>query len=332
MCIVGELGAGKTLTLSYLAWKNHFIKGRDIFSNYSLYGMPHTRIRSLADLEKMRDGFFAGDELWLWLDSRTSSKQMNKVTSDILLKSRKRGLTYCLPPDEEVLTENGYKAIETIEIGDKVLTHKGRYKRVTNKFERIDYQTIRFVPSEEKFSEFRVTPEHPIRVFNLNGYEWKPANEVDMYDMLVRPKNKEINLLSSIQQKVTEQYRGKVYNLEVEEDNSYVTTGSAVHNCFTAQNMKQVDTRVRKVIDFTVYPVMTANERMVKALVFHGSSPDSGNFMRALRFKPKPVYKFYNSREEVKPLKQKNDIPFIEGWNDERDLQKIQEEDEYDII
>ena len=196
MCIVGELGSGKTLTLTYLAWKNHFRKGRQVFSNYGLNGIPHTRIRSLADLEKMRDGFFAGDELWLWLDSRTSSKQMNKVTSDILLKSRKRGLTYC----------------------------------------------------------------------------------------------------------------------------------------FTAQNMKQVDTRVRKVIDFTVYPVMTANERIVKALVFHGSSPDTGNFMRALRFRPKPVYKLYDSREEVKPLRQKNDIPFREIWNDERDLSKESNQNNYDII
>lgn len=71
------------------------MKGRDIFSNYNLYGIPFTKVKSLEDLENMRDGFFAADELWLWLDARTSTKQINKVTSDILLKSRKRGLTYC---------------------------------------------------------------------------------------------------------------------------------------------------------------------------------------------------------------------------------------------
>lgn len=113
MSVVGELGSqpsygmltesGKTLTLTYnqednlldgkLAWKNYMKKNRRVFSNYELFGIPHTRIKSLGDLENMRDGFVAADELWLWLDARTSSKQMNKVSSDLLLKSRKRGLT-----------------------------------------------------------------------------------------------------------------------------------------------------------------------------------------------------------------------------------------------
>jgi hypothetical protein len=43
----------------------------------------------------MRNGFFAGDEFWLWVDARTSKSQINKIVSNILLKSRKRDLTYC---------------------------------------------------------------------------------------------------------------------------------------------------------------------------------------------------------------------------------------------
>jgi len=108
MNIVGELGSRSSLVdgdrkwedahadlhpSSYglvgekLAWKNHIQKGRRIFSNYQLYGFPHTRVTDLSGFESMRNGFFAGDELWLWLDARTSSKQMNKVSSDILLKN-----------------------------------------------------------------------------------------------------------------------------------------------------------------------------------------------------------------------------------------------------
>lgn len=59
--IVGELGAGKTLALSYLAWNNWFKKGRRIFSNYDFYGFPYTKVDSIPDLEKMQSGFFAGD-------------------------------------------------------------------------------------------------------------------------------------------------------------------------------------------------------------------------------------------------------------------------------
>lgn len=36
------------------------------------------------------------------------------------------------------------------------------------------------------------------------------------------------------------------------------------------------------------------------------------------------------SREEVPPLKQVSDVPFVEVFNEERDLEE--EEDEYDVI
>jgi hypothetical protein len=58
--IVGELGAGKTLALTYLAWTNWYKKGRKIYSNYNLYGIPFTKVKSMPDLENMQKGFFAG--------------------------------------------------------------------------------------------------------------------------------------------------------------------------------------------------------------------------------------------------------------------------------
>jgi hypothetical protein len=91
--IVGELGAGKTLALSYLAWNNWFKKQRKIFSNYNFYGFPFTPIKTVPSLDKMKQGFFSGDELWLWLDSRTTKNEKNRIVSSILLKSRKRGIT-----------------------------------------------------------------------------------------------------------------------------------------------------------------------------------------------------------------------------------------------
>jgi hypothetical protein len=41
----------------------------------------------------MKDGFVAMDELWLLADARTSRATKNRITSNILAKSRKRGLT-----------------------------------------------------------------------------------------------------------------------------------------------------------------------------------------------------------------------------------------------
>jgi hypothetical protein len=113
--IVGELGGGKTNTLTYLAWNNYYYKERLIFSNYNLYGIVFHPVKTLDDLQRMipmktataeellsrKEIFFAGDELWRWIDSRTAlfddrkegRKINNKVVTDILGASRKQGVT-----------------------------------------------------------------------------------------------------------------------------------------------------------------------------------------------------------------------------------------------
>jgi hypothetical protein len=116
IAIVGELGVGKTLALTYLAWNNYYYKGRQICANYNLYGIPFTPVLTLDDLKRMipmetataeqlltqKEIFFAGDELWRWIDSRCAvmglSKQKtarieNKVVTDILAASRKAFVT-----------------------------------------------------------------------------------------------------------------------------------------------------------------------------------------------------------------------------------------------
>lgn len=60
---MGNLGAGKTLALTYLAWRNHR-KGIKIYSNYELKSIPYVDVKSVNDVLGMREGFFAGDELW----------------------------------------------------------------------------------------------------------------------------------------------------------------------------------------------------------------------------------------------------------------------------
>jgi len=90
IAFVGELGSGKTLALTYLAWRN-FNKGQKIYANYTL-AFVHTFIETLEQIDGMEEGFFAADELWSWLDSRLSSSKRNQTVNAILLKSRKRGI------------------------------------------------------------------------------------------------------------------------------------------------------------------------------------------------------------------------------------------------
>ncbi len=92
MGIIGNLGAGKTLALTYLAWRN-YRKGLRVYANYDIK-IPYTPIRTVRDILAMQDGFFAGDELWSWIDCRASMQKKNMVIGNFLLTSRKRDVNF----------------------------------------------------------------------------------------------------------------------------------------------------------------------------------------------------------------------------------------------
>jgi len=98
----------------------------------------------------------------------------------------------CFLPGQKVLTNAGYKKIEDIVIGDQVLTHQGRFKKVTNTMNR-DYSgeicDIK-VPGRELM---QCTPNHRLYVGNveknrkegftgqkiITGTNWSPAAELN---------------------------------------------------------------------------------------------------------------------------------------------------------
>jgi len=94
IAILGPLGCGKTLGMTFLGLKSYFAYNRRVklYSNYHLFGVPFIYVKSPEDIEMMHEGIFLGDELWLWLDSRASQSKKNKMISKILGKSRKRGI------------------------------------------------------------------------------------------------------------------------------------------------------------------------------------------------------------------------------------------------
>lgn len=75
-------------------------------------------------------------------------------------------------------TKNGYKNIEDIKIGDEVLTHKGRYRKVTKLYrtplQNAELRKLTFQSERNRTHEVIVTPNHP---FLIEG-EWIPAGEL----------------------------------------------------------------------------------------------------------------------------------------------------------
>ena len=70
---------------------------------------------------------------------------------------------------------------------------------------------------------------------------------------------------------------------------------------FTVQTMSQLDRRIREVLDFIAYPVMSADGKICRLYIWRGNKP-KGPPMKVLRFFTEEVFKHYNTREEVEEL------------------------------
>lgn len=153
----------------------------------------------------------------------------------------------CFTVDTPVLLANNvYKKIGQIEIGDWVLTHLGNKKQVTNVFKR--KYTGKLYTINTKHKSVTATEEHPILVQNrdlLNHppkkkYEWMPIKNIIIGDLLCGiQKDMVIYYVVSVFKKEVKDI--DVYNIEVEDDNSYIVDGISVHNCVSRGWSRAVD-------------------------------------------------------------------------------------------
>lgn len=79
----------------------------------------------------------------------------------------------CLPEGEYILTSEGQKKIEDITVGDRVFTHKGRFKRVSKQMDRnFNGDIIRIKATYATVFDIKVTPEHPVLTASFK-YKYK---------------------------------------------------------------------------------------------------------------------------------------------------------------
>lgn len=99
---------------------------------------------------------------------------------------------FCFPPGTNVWTDKGQKPIESIELGDVVLSHAGRWRKV-ERLHRRDYEgELVSIKSAGMPIPLRCTPNHPVRVCDpaTQTYRWVRAEEVAKGDFVVLPRVK----------------------------------------------------------------------------------------------------------------------------------------------
>lgn len=151
----------------------------------------------------------------------------------------------CFPSGTLVLSKDGYVPIENIKVGDYVLTHKGRFKKVLNVGGRIA-KTI--IVKGNGHHGLETTHNHPfyvvtlvdgkltepqwIRADSIKGKYWAtPLSELNTFDNFVPDFIEYGCAWGKVDSIIETNEEKQVYNIEVEEDNSYVVENKIVHNC-----------------------------------------------------------------------------------------------------
>lgn len=178
---------------------------------------------------------------------------VDKVTDAIGMDSRigpkllKPGMGFggpCLLPQTPVLAEKDFiprqYPIEDVQVGDRVYTHKGRWQRVTEVYRR-NYEgpLVRLGGHGDSIG---ITPEHPvycasIEQGDLSAPLWRNAGALRAGATLAVAvpfaciPYEEVCHQFFLPHYDEEHFKGVVYNLEVEEDESYTAGPFFVHNC-----------------------------------------------------------------------------------------------------
>lgn len=182
------MGSGKTLALTYLAYINWAKKGKTIYSNYNLYGIPHYLVDTLLKLENMKLGVFVADEFWLWLE-RFSGATKSKLVSDILLKSRKRGLHYYftsqtmnqIPPKiRKVIDYVAYPIMNPSETLVKLLIFQGNNPSNSSILKTLYFYTrpiYRMYSSIEEVAPLSEVPDGELKLIKRPLRSWEEVRK-----------------------------------------------------------------------------------------------------------------------------------------------------------
>jgi hypothetical protein len=260
------------------------------------YLLSHSTIIASVDTEhpgvptgsQMADGFQIDRRFSDFYITQGTQKFINNnydaFERKVLLSSYRTfigGENYCFLPGTHVVMSDGMlRALEDIKVGDIVLTHTGSRKRVLRTFTRDVNEEICALYFDQSQYPVRCTLNHP---FLSISKSWDVAGDLRCGALFLGPELSSQDgdvttwydraRVHTLQWSGRETYYGPVYNIEVEEDNSYVlSNGIAVHNCEHIQipelsKGKIIDAAARDIGDSVYVDILIATDRKHKSLI-----------------------------------------------------------------
>ena len=98
----------------------------------------------------------------------------------------------CFEAGTLVMTDRGYKCIEDIQAGERVMTHKGRFRPVVRPMKHRAGEIYEL--DVFGVENLRVTGEHPFLVKDGDSAKWKTVQELEAGDLIAVPVNNKAEL------------------------------------------------------------------------------------------------------------------------------------------
>lgn len=122
---------------------------------------------------------------WLW-DKKIEYRKMARGA--VIVQKRQQPTSSCFVRDTPIWTIDGIKAIQDVRVGDKVITHKGRFSRVAILFKNTCHGRRLYNVYSAYGKVATATEDHPFLVYDelLNHIVWKKVNMLTQHDFLMR--------------------------------------------------------------------------------------------------------------------------------------------------
>ena len=148
---------------------------------------------------------------------------------------------WCFRAGTMILTPHGNVPIETIKVGDEVITGNGNVKHVENIMTHFADDPVLIIASD--ISPIWTTSNHPFLTRRENGFiEWVKAKDLKMTDCLKLYTTTKEQHWVGICELHTDDIKGyDVYNMTVSDDHTFVANGIVVHNCGGIGEMLAID-------------------------------------------------------------------------------------------
>ena len=188
---------------------------------------------------------------------RINTEKAGQFERTLIIADEGADVTYiegCFTKGTEIITKQGIKLIENVSVGEIVLTHNLRYRKVYHAQVRPYTGNLYYIDCGGDTKVINATDEHPFLALIDGRKAWIPAKELKVGDTLIAANTQiestviRSDVRGSSMQMLEKENSGydfvkvnkithgavanlPVYNFSVEEDESYVANGAFVHNC-----------------------------------------------------------------------------------------------------